>query len=61
MSVFSTDLPADMAAGLIFLDEQLVLDLLLQLGHMGNDSDQPGASCHLLQHTHSLIPGMFIQ
>ena len=31
-----------MTAGLILPDDQLILDLLLQFGHMGNDSDQSG-------------------
>ena len=56
-----TDLPAGMASLIVFGDDQLIFDLLLQFRHMRNNTDQFLAFCHVLEDFYCLISGMFIQ
>ena len=55
------DLPADMAAGIVLGDQQLILQLLPELVDMGDDADQPGSACHLAQHLDGLLSGMIVE
>ena len=50
-----------MASLFILAHDKLILDLLLQLCHVGNNSDQLGSASHILEHTDRLISGMVIQ
>ena len=50
-----------MTSGFISCHDQLILDLLLQLSHMGNDPDETGASGHFLKDADGLLSGMIVQ
>ena len=46
---------------LVFGDDELVLHLILELRHMGNDADEFGSARHSLQDFHRLAPRVIIQ